>query len=443
MSFFKDFKADFAQAMNELLPDSDEMENEYDDEDMVNTFDEPEVMAEAETTQDKGKKEKKDKKEKNNKKKLFGTESTQKDAELEIAPEDLLENGDGQFSLPIGEPEIAPDDQEANIADSDLDELLDILGKSPVKAKNEKTSKMDKEEAASNMEEGNTEELPVEKIAKAIEEAAAVAEEPKEMSVEEKAEEVLPEEKTEEAEVEILPAEDVPQDISEAEAIMEEQAAEEKSETEAEQIPEPAVQEVEPEMVQEKAEINKADKVEEKKIMENQEEKIIDVAKVEKAVEAKVEETDVQAADDANTYITKGTTISGDIATDGSIDIIGTVNGNVNCKGKVVVGGKVAGNIAAGELYANAAKIEGDISSSGSVKVGVGSVIVGKIEAASAVIAGAVNGDIDVQGPVIVDSTAVIMGNIKSRSVQINNGAVIEGFCSQCYAEVDVKSFFA
>ena len=57
-------------------------------------------------------------------------------------------------------------------------------------------------------------------------------------------------------------------------------------------------------------------------------------------------------------------------------------------------------------------------------------------------IAGAINGDIDVQGPVIVDSTAVIMGNIKSRSVQINNGAVIEGFCSQCYSEIDVKSFF-
>ena len=72
----------------------------------------------------------------------------------------------------------------------------------------------------------------------------------------------------------------------------------------------------------------------------------------------------------------------------------------------------------------------------------MGTVVVGNIIASSAVIAGAVNGDIDVKGSVIVDSTAVIMGNIKSRSVQINNGAVIEGFCSQCYSEIDVKSFF-
>ena len=68
--------------------------------------------------------------------------------------------------------------------------------------------------------------------------------------------------------------------------------------------------------------------------------------------------------------------------------------------------------------------------------------IIGNISATSAVIAGAVKGDIDVQGPVVIDTSAVIMGNIKSRSVQINNGAVIEGFCSQCYAEIDVEGLF-
>ena len=39
MGFFKDFKRDFAQAVNELMPDKDELANEYDDEDIVNTFD--------------------------------------------------------------------------------------------------------------------------------------------------------------------------------------------------------------------------------------------------------------------------------------------------------------------------------------------------------------------------------------------------------------------
>ncbi|MBR3833663.1 MAG: polymer-forming cytoskeletal protein [Lachnospiraceae bacterium] len=145
---------------------------------------------------------------------------------------------------------------------------------------------------------------------------------------------------------------------------------------------------------------------------------------------------------DDTTYITKGTTIKGNLETDGNVDVIGTIEGNLSCGGKLIVGGLIKGNVTAGEVYANAAKLEGDVICDGSVKIGVGTVVVGNVNATSAVIAGAVNGDIDVHGPVIVDSTAVIMGNIKSRSVQINNGAVIEGFCSQCYSEIDVKSFF-
>ena len=177
------------------------------------------------------------------------------------------------------------------------------------------------------------------------------------------------------------------------------------------------------------------------------EEKIIEITTVKEAEAAPKTAAPEEAPDpeavDSTTYITKGTRIEGNLYTDGSIDIIGTVDGDVNCYGKLVISGVVNGKVNASEIYANAAKINGEIVSSGSVKIGVGSVIVGNIEAQSAVVAGAVNGDLDVKGPVIVDSTAVIVGNIKSRSVQINNGAVIEGFCSQCYSDVDVKSFFA
>lgn len=145
---------------------------------------------------------------------------------------------------------------------------------------------------------------------------------------------------------------------------------------------------------------------------------------------------------DETSVITAGTVLTGDLASDGSFDIQGTINGNISCNGKLVITGTVNGNSAASEIFADVAKIEGEVTSTGTVKVGAGSVIIGNIAASSAVIAGAVKGDIDVQGPVVVDTSAVIMGNIKSRSVQINNGAVIEGFCSQCYADVDVQGLF-
>ena len=81
-------------------------------------------------------------------------------------------------------------------------------------------------------------------------------------------------------------------------------------------------------------------------------------------------------------------------------------------------------------------------SAKGAVKIGQGTVVVGNITATSAVIGGAVKGDIDVHGPVIIDSSAIISGDIKSKSVQINNGATIDGRCSQCYADVNMESIF-
>lgn len=148
------------------------------------------------------------------------------------------------------------------------------------------------------------------------------------------------------------------------------------------------------------------------------------------------------AVSDEVTVITESTSITGNMNSTGSFDIRGTINGNIECNGKLQVTGTLKGNSQSSEFFADAAKVEGEVVSTGTVKIGLGSVIIGNITATSAVIAGAIKGDIDVQGPVVVDTSAVVMGNIKSRSVQINNGAVIEGFCSQCYAEIDVESLF-
>ena len=147
-------------------------------------------------------------------------------------------------------------------------------------------------------------------------------------------------------------------------------------------------------------------------------------------------------ASDENALITAGMSVVGDIVSAGSLEIFGSVKGNIAVNGKLNVLGSIEGDSQAAEIYAENANITGEVNSQGSVKVGQSSVIIGNIFATSAVIAGAVKGDIDVKGPVILDTSAIVMGNIKSKSVQINNGAVIEGICSQCYAEVNPTSFF-
>lgn len=142
------------------------------------------------------------------------------------------------------------------------------------------------------------------------------------------------------------------------------------------------------------------------------------------------------------TVITKGTTINGSIISDCSLDVMGTINGDIECLGKLTISGKVTGNAMAAEVYVNTDRLEGNITSEGSVKIGRGTVVIGDITASSGVIAGAVKGEIDIKGPVVIDSTAIIKGNVKAKSVQMNNGAVLEGFCSLAYASVEIDNIF-
>ncbi len=469
MGFFKDFKRDFAQAVNELMPDKDELANEYDDEDMVNTFDENDNM--------------------------------------DIAPEDMLDDLDEFLLEPDDE-----NDSEEYIPDAEM-----IEEKHEISIENLDKSSTDYEEVgdyaqaaeAENSEENfdyqsifdNVNEAEPVKEAVLVEDSrkpdvdaaadvlfAMAAEAEENMNVKE-----APKQEVNPVETEFV------KDVN-LEDIFEEAGQKEKTADEAETEAQTTDEEVKAEEEKEKEEVkeeikeeNKDKEVKEKEKpapkkktakkkpkAEEKADSLLNVDLEKAALEAVLkhededkkedkseenfyqeedimaelvnESTDISMSDkgqdidnilsDDTTYITKGTTVKGNISTDGGIDLIGTVEGDVECKGKLIIGGCVKGTVKSGEIYANAAKIEGETISDGSVKIGVGSVVIGNITAASAVIAGAVNGDIDVKGPVIVDSTAVIMGNIKSRSVQINNGAVIEGFCSQCYSEIDVKSFF-
>ena len=179
--------------------------------------------------------------------------------------------------------------------------------------------------------------------------------------------------------------------------------------------------------------------VKEEEMAESQQEKEREEEDMEMEMELEVQQQEVS---DETAVVTEGMSITGDITSGGSLELIGTVIGNIDILGKLNITGAIQGNSKAAEIYAEGARINGEINSGGSVKIGQSSVVIGNINASSAVIAGAVKGDIDVHGPVVLDTSAIVMGNIKSKSVQINNGAVIEGMCSQCYADVNPTSFF-
>lgn len=161
-----------------------------------------------------------------------------------------------------------------------------------------------------------------------------------------------------------------------------------------------------------------------------------------KSVEMIEESPVVSEVLEGQSVVAADMTIAGDIVSEGSVELKGSINGNIDVAGKLIISGYVTGNSKANEVVAEGAKINGNIFCNDAVRIGASSVVIGDVIAKSATIAGAIKGDIDVRGPVVLEASAIVKGNIKSQSVRINDGAVIDGMCSQCYAEINPAAFF-
>lgn len=145
---------------------------------------------------------------------------------------------------------------------------------------------------------------------------------------------------------------------------------------------------------------------------------------------------------DKVTLIQEGTIISGDIKSNCSLEVLGTVTGDIDCGGKLSIIGLVNGNCKGSQVYVETKRLEGCIEAEKDVKIGVDSIVIGDIKATSLEIHGAVKGEVDVNGPVTLDSSAVVKGNIKAQSIEVSNGAVIDGFCNLSYATTDIDNMF-
>ena len=140
--------------------------------------------------------------------------------------------------------------------------------------------------------------------------------------------------------------------------------------------------------------------------------------------------------------IPKGTVINANIAIEGKLEMYGEVNGDINSDSRVNISGDVTGNIKANDLYAKDSFIVGQIQCAQGAVIRENTVILGDIEAQNLVIDGAVQGKIDIREGITVGDTAILDSDIKAKTIQVNNGAAINGHCSLCYADIKLEDIF-
>lgn len=201
----------------------------------------------------------------------------------------------------------------------------------------------------------------------------------------------------------------------------------------SQEVPEPVItEETQPEKVPEKKEERSTD---EKKISEDPSRgKSSSVIAVESVVDGNIS---------AKGGISIDGTVNGNVtASEVTVFRRGTVNGDVIATERAVICGKVSGDISGKDVHLKKTKVSGNIKASSSVLVDMDAIVTGNISATDLRIVGAVRGEIDVKGNVSLASSAIVQGDIRSASIQIEQGAAVDGVCTQCYANVKPASFF-
>ena len=125
--------------------------------------------------------------------------------------------------------------------------------------------------------------------------------------------------------------------------------------------------------------------------------------------------------------IPKGMKITGDVVSDGDLQIAGEVNGNVSIDGTLELNGSVKGeNIKVGSVELTEGTIQSNIEWREHIGIGKGVTVIGNIKAGDAEVNGAVRGDIDVAQNLAVGSTAVVEGEVMCKNINVDLGAVCD-----------------
>lgn len=140
--------------------------------------------------------------------------------------------------------------------------------------------------------------------------------------------------------------------------------------------------------------------------------------------------------------IPKGTVIKGNIEMTGKLEMNGEIQGNIKSNDTIELCGEVKGNLDVKELRARDSFIEGQIICESNANIQENTVVLGDIIAQNLQVEGAIQGNLDVKGSITLGDKAIVDSEIKAQTIEVSEGAAINGHCSLCYANIDMNTLF-
>jgi len=129
-----------------------------------------------------------------------------------------------------------------------------------------------------------------------------------------------------------------------------------------------------------------------------------------------------------STVIAEGTEVKGEMKVASNAEIYGVMYGNVSCSRNIFTKGVIVGDVIASNLDVAESEVRGDVATSGAIRVGIGSSLIGDVSASRVDLRGMIKGNSAVLHEINVHNTAIVDGNVDAGSMAVGHGAKIEGF---------------
>ncbi len=127
------------------------------------------------------------------------------------------------------------------------------------------------------------------------------------------------------------------------------------------------------------------------------------------------------------TIISIDTSLTGELQSDGHVEILGSLTGNIKAKGNVKICGKVVGDIQGNDIELFSCKVQGNITADASVLINNESIVVGNVTASDMVLDGKLKGDIALGKSIVFKENATLLGKVSAATISIKEGAKLFG----------------
>lgn len=127
------------------------------------------------------------------------------------------------------------------------------------------------------------------------------------------------------------------------------------------------------------------------------------------------------------TIISGETVITGDLLSDGSLEILGELKGNINIQGNAKISGKLSGDFSGNTIELTSSTMTGNVKAKSNVVLDKNAQLFGHVSGIDVVCDGKIQGDINAKGSVVLKENATVIGNIKAAYFTVESGVTLKG----------------